>query len=202
MSEEDAMRHYPMTIGIITCLISIAGMAGADDKAEAKKHFKNGTALQKAEDFEAAVAEYERSVDYYASESNLYNLANCYRALRRTEDANKTFERILKEFGDELEQATREDIETQIKALKAERPKLMISTVPEGASVKVDGEDVGVTPLAEPLILPPGERADRRSERAAPARPDPLLLPAGRRVRLDPFDHGRHGPAIRTHQLP
>ena len=55
----------------------------AQDKAEAEKHFKAGLTLQKADDFDAAAAAFEKSISLYATKGGLYNLANCYRALHR-----------------------------------------------------------------------------------------------------------------------
>jgi hypothetical protein len=157
VKQEDEMRPHLIPTAILAILFLIASAANADDKGEAKKHFEKGKALQKSQEVEAAAAEYERSVGYYASKNNLYNLANCYRALGRLDEALATFGRILSEFGDKLGEEMKEDIEVQIEEIKALAARLTLSTTPEGASVRVDGRDAGKSPLAEPIHLSPGE---------------------------------------------
>jgi tetratricopeptide (TPR) repeat protein len=168
------MRPHLIPTAILAALFLIASAAAADDKGEAKAHFEKGKALQKSQEVEAAAAEYERSVSYYASKNNLYNLANCYRALGRLEEALATFGRIMNEFGDKLGEEMKKDIEVQTaeiqilaaltaeaeenpsSVLEAPAAELTIISNEPGAEVKVDGEPKGITPLDAPIALKQG----------------------------------------------
>ena len=104
-----------------------------------------------------AAAEFEISVANYPNRNNLYNLANCYRALGRLDDALLSFEQILSDFDKKLDNKMKKNIGKQIADIKAEAIPLLVATEPSGAEIQVDKNAVLKNPWPKPLLLPKGE---------------------------------------------
>jgi hypothetical protein len=131
--------------------------AGPKDKRQAQKHFQAGTELMKVEDFKGALVEFEKSVALYPTKSGLFNLGNCLKALHRYGEALETFERLQREFGKKLDSEMRDALNRHLDDIRAVIARLEIRVDRAGAKVLLDGEDVGESPLAEPLVVGPGE---------------------------------------------
>jgi tetratricopeptide (TPR) repeat protein len=144
-------------IAIGACLVAVPASAAASDKARAQKHFKSGKELMKVEDFAGAVAEFEASVRLYPTKNGLFNLGNCYKAMHRYGEAKSTFERLEREFGNKLSAEMRDALKRHLKEIRAVIAELVIQVNLAGAKVHVDDEEVGESPLAETLILGPGQ---------------------------------------------
>ncbi|MDJ0762840.1 MAG: PEGA domain-containing protein [Myxococcota bacterium] len=156
------MRYYKLTLtvlslsfGLIILLVSQLSYAG--NKKEAKKHFKAGLALTEAEDYDAAAAEFERSVDIYATKNALFNLANCYKALHRYADALQTITQLEAKFGNKLDREWRKEIDTFVETIRTMTAELQVSVNVDEANVVIDGREVGQSPFKDPLILAPGD---------------------------------------------
>ncbi len=137
-------------------LFLAAGTGAADNKAEAKRHFKAGVALFKAEKFDGAAVEFEESGKLYKTKGALFNLANCYKALSRYAEALATLKLLEGEFKGTLN----EEMLGAVKQVKDEinsiTGKLGVKVNRDGAEIYVDDELVGRSPLPRPLLLGPG----------------------------------------------
>ncbi len=152
-----ARLKFFQIVGVLALVVAFIDMAHADEKKDAKKHFRAGKALMKAEDFDAAAAEFEVSVKLYATQNGYFNLANCYKALHRYGEALGALERMRRDLGDELGKATAaqaDDLEQEISSMIA---SIAVEVQQEGATVVVDDTEVGQSPLGDPIILGPGE---------------------------------------------
>ena len=147
-------------IAILIFLVAqgYGGSAMAEDnKAKAKKHFESGVDFMKTEDFDSAAAEFERSVELFPTKSGLFNLANCYKGLQRYGKALTTIRTLHREFGDVLEGDFKQGVDAFEKTLAGMVAELIVEVDRDGATVEVDGEKIGVSPLADPLLLSPGK---------------------------------------------
>ncbi len=137
-------------------LFLAAGTGAADDKAEAKKHFKAGVALFKAEKFDGAAVEFDESARLYKTKGALFNLANCYKALSRYAEALATLRLLEGEFkgalGEEMLDAVKQ-VKDEIDSITGE---LRVKVNRDGAEIYMDDELVGRSPLPGPLLLGPG----------------------------------------------
>jgi len=144
---------------VAAALLSAAVTASAASaKDEAKLHFDAGLALVDNEDYGAAAVEFETSVSLYPTKMGLYNLANCYKALRRYGDAIAAIERLESEFKGKLGNLARE-VKALQETVEGIVGRLDVRVDKDGAAILVDGEDAGQSPLAKPLILGPGDHA-------------------------------------------
>ncbi len=135
----------------------IAAPAWADDRADAEDQFRAGVALQKIEDFEAAIAAYEASLRLFPTRGALFNLANCLKAERRYAEALQAFNTLRRNHGSELDGTMRRAVDEQVAELSRLTGSLTLEVQPAGAEVYVDGQLVGQSPLAAAMTLTPGQ---------------------------------------------
>ncbi len=147
-------------IAILIFLVASAHCGSAiagDIKAEAKKHFESGLSLMRTEDFDSAVAEFEMSVEQFPTKTALFNLANCYKALHRYGKALTTIRTLNENFGDLLEGEFKLVVEEFERTVEGMVAKLSVKVDRDGATVSVDSEKVGLSPLNAPLLLALGK---------------------------------------------
>lgn len=136
----------------------------AGEKEEAKQLFDAGLKLMKVDDFAAAVANFEQSTALFPTQNSLFNLANCYQALRRYEDALGTLERLNRDFGKVLKPEIKSAAARQEAEIRSLAARLTVRVVPSDASVTVDGKVVGSGPTRGPVMLVPGEHVIEASQ--------------------------------------
>jgi hypothetical protein len=148
----------PVALAIALAVAATAATSAAEAgaKEEAQKHFKTGTELMKIEDFKGAVAEFAESVKLFPTKNGLFNYGNCLRALHRYGEALDAFDRLEQEFGDEIDKEMRKALDRQREEIRAVVAELVLRVNQTGASVTVDGREIGHSPLTEPLVLGPG----------------------------------------------
>jgi hypothetical protein len=147
--------------GASIALAAAAWLSGANataesSKVEAKQHFDAGNALVDNEDYAAATSEFELSVRIYPTKMGLFNLANCYKALNRYGDALEALARLESEFAGKLGTLSR-DVSSLKNTIEGMVGRLDVKVDKGGAAIRVDGADVGTSPLAKPLVLSPGD---------------------------------------------
>ncbi|AUX41851.1 uncharacterized protein SOCE26_032760 [Sorangium cellulosum] len=135
---------------------SLTGMAKAEHGA--------GSALFKEGDYAGALARFERAYELSREPRVLWNVAACQKNLRRYAKMLATLRRIEAESGDALSPRDRKDIAELVQAAGAFVSRLEITASEPGATVFVDDEPVGTTPLAAPVPLDIGERRVRVSK--------------------------------------
>jgi tetratricopeptide (TPR) repeat protein len=142
---------------LLALVLCVAFPAVGSEKDEAKQLFESGLKLMKIDDFAAAAANFERSTALFATQNSLFNLANCYQAMRRYGDALTTLERLDHDFGKALKPEIKSAAarrEAEIRSLVA---RLTVQVEPIDASLTVDGKDTGTGLARGPLLLAPGD---------------------------------------------
>ncbi len=155
------VRHQPSLITIVLIggilNLALAEPVHAGEKREARKHFKAGLTLLKAEDYAGAAAEFSTSVELYPTKNALFNLANCYKALHEYAKALEAMDRLVALFDKKLNRQWRQEIEGFTQELESITAKLTISVNLDGATLRLNGKELGQSPLPDSLILGPGE---------------------------------------------
>lgn len=152
-----ATRWTSVAIGLALSLAAATASAGSA-KSEAEQHFKAGNALVENEDYAAAIAEFELSVRLYPTKMGLFNLANAYKAQNRYGDALEALSRIERDFAGKLGGLAVE-VQTLKSTIEGMVGRLDVKVDRDGATIVVDGAQVGTSPLAGPLVVAPGDRA-------------------------------------------
>ncbi|XYI01660.1 PEGA domain-containing protein [Sorangium sp. So ce1128] len=135
---------------------SLTGMAKAEHGA--------GAALFKDGDYAGALARFERAYELSRDHRLLWNVALCQKNLRRYAKMLATLRRMEDEAGAALSARDKQDIAELIQATGAYVSRLEITASEPGATVFVDDEPVGTTPLAAPVPIDIGERRIRVSK--------------------------------------
>lgn len=150
-----------------------AGAQPADDeeaKAAAGKFLKAGDKLIKEGDYnrgkkreEKAVDKYSRALEAYQRAFDIYPRPQLYWLIGLAEhrlgqhlDALRHYQQLLREVPD-LNEDLRAQVQLNIEEAKQQVVTVTFKVTPDDATIAVDGEDVGTTPLEEPLYLAPGE---------------------------------------------
>ncbi len=128
------------------------GLSGA-----ALSAFERASTLFEDGDFRGARAEFERAYDLAREPRILYNVAVCDKMLRKYTRAIENLERSLREGGSRLPSEYVMRTNETVAALAPYVSKMVITSDVEGASVLVDGEPVGTTPLDGSLGIEVGE---------------------------------------------
>ena len=139
--------------------------AAAKKLAEgAAKFVKKGDKLKKRKKLDEANAEYARAIMAYEKSfemnpvaSILLAAANLHARLEHWMEAADRYKRALAETEIPLDDKARAKAEAGLGDVMMNLGLVTLNVVPEGATVTLDGAEVGVTPLAEPLVLAPGE---------------------------------------------
>jgi hypothetical protein len=147
------MPRKPFFVCLSSVVLLVATAAHADQKDAAEQRFRAGVALQKVEDWDAAVVEFEASLALYETKSALFNLANALRAAHRYAEALAALERLQRNYGDQLDAEMRQAADSLTSELKSLTATLRLEVDPPGTTLRVDGDLAGVAPLAGPLRL-------------------------------------------------
>lgn len=165
-----------LTIAILvmaTALISAAPVAAQDDEAakreaaqllgEGDKHFQRGDYYARRdrqdsalEEYQKALAKYEQAFDLYPSPKIYYPIAQAEEKLGRWREAIRHYRQLIEEAED-ISDEVRGAAINRIDEVMQHVVMLALIIEPDGATVTIDGEVVGESPISEPLILQPGE---------------------------------------------
>lgn len=131
---------------------------------EAKAEYEGGKILLTARDYEAALVKFEHAYSLSKDPRLLWNAAICQKELRRYSRMLRTIERYLSEGAAVITEQDKERAAEIIKTVQAFISPLKLTVSEEGASVFVDGEQVGTTPLRRVVLLDVGRRTVRVSK--------------------------------------
>src|SRR5262249_38659835 len=126
-------------------------------RGQASTHFRAGVRQFEGGDAAAALVEFRAAYNAMPSYEVLYNIALCERALSRYGEALADFQRYLREGGTRVPGDRRAAVADEIAQILARTAEVDVAVAGAPATVSVDGEQVGVTPLP-PLVLGPGRK--------------------------------------------
>jgi hypothetical protein len=130
----------------------------------ASKFAKKGDKLVKRKKDAEAQAEYERAIAAYDKSFELYPDARVLVTSAALEvkrgrflEAHARLERALAETEVPLDDKTRARAQAMDEEAKLRLGIVVLTIVPEGAMISIDGVEIGAAPLAKPIVLAPGE---------------------------------------------
>ncbi len=167
------MRRFVVAVSLL-----FAGAPAHADREAADIHFQAAVAAEKRGDWRTAAAEYAQAYKLAPHPSVLFNLGQVYERLAEHRRAAELFQQYL----DASSKASdREAVMLRIKGLRA-RPSQLRVGEPEGATIVIDGEPRGTTPVT--IEIPAGphtiyleQRGDRSNDQRVTAEFGELLAP-------------------------
>ena len=137
-------------------LLATAAPARAESPEQAAQRLlKEGQALLKKGDYGQAVIVLMKAQGTFPSAEIQLEIATAYEGLGSPVDAAELYERLL--AGEGLFGKNRERAQQQLEALRAKLGRLTVECRIKDAAVKVNGREVGKTPLPFPVYVEPGE---------------------------------------------
>ena len=121
----------------------------------AKDHYLRGVEFAKSRSWEAALAEFNASLALRRTSAASMNAAYCLQQLGRNAEALQLYQEVLRDFDSALIERERDSVRASIAELGLLVGHLTVSCDVAGATVLVDGETRGKTPLGD-LLLNPG----------------------------------------------
>jgi hypothetical protein len=147
------------TLLVAALLVSGVAFGQSDDasRTAARNHYQQGLTLVEQSHFEQALEEFRAAYQASPQFAVLYNIGQTCIALGRPVDAVAALEQYLGEGKLEIPPERREQVEKQLTTLKAKTAELAIVTLEPGASLELDGQELGRAPLPAPVRVTPGD---------------------------------------------
>ncbi|MFT3709419.1 MAG: PEGA domain-containing protein [Archangium sp.] len=173
---------------IISVCASSAALAANDAEKEAATRFQRGVSLFKDGDFEAALTEFKQAYRIAPFYEVLYNIGLTQRRLFQYGEAVKSLNDYLEQGGKKVTAQRREAVKKELDEIRQLTCEVTVVVTGAGeAIIKVDGVEVGKTPLKEPLLLRPGKRTIVAIRGDETATETPSLLTASKvTIKLEP----------------
>lgn len=124
----------------------------------AKDAYDSAKLLVANGDFAGALAKYKQAYDLSGAPEMLFDMALCEKNLLHYARMQALLVRYASEGGASLSASDRKAVETALAAIRNLVATLRVTANADGASVVVDGEPVGTTPLAAPVAVDLGRR--------------------------------------------
>ncbi len=121
-------------------------------------HFTRGVEFSKDHDYVAAMVEFKKAYELDPRYPVLFNIGQTSNELKDYAGALSSYERYLKDGGEEIDADRRKKVQNLIDELTRKVAAISVTTNVAGVSVIVDDVDVGVTPLASSVRMNAGRR--------------------------------------------
>ncbi|MDO9019936.1 MAG: tetratricopeptide repeat protein [Deltaproteobacteria bacterium] len=148
-------REILVTSALVLAALCQAPSASAQVN-EARVAFQAGVQSYAEQRYAEALESFRTAYRIRPHPSVLVNIANCYVALNRPQDAISTFERFLNDPTVAPTPQQRTEIETALTEARRHLATINVLVFPPGAEVYLDGDLVGTAPLRRPLQTGPG----------------------------------------------
>jgi hypothetical protein len=125
---------------------------GDATKDAARKHFKKGVELFKAEEYTKALESFLASDELFHHPKTVLNIANCYEKLFELPLAMTYYTLYLEEAGGEATEAEKKDIDAKMERMKDKVGRIEVEAGVTGELV-VDGKSIGQLPAPGPMFV-------------------------------------------------
>ncbi len=127
-------------------------------RGEARAAFSRANALFEAANYAAARVEFEQAYVRSGDARVLYNVAVCDKEMGRYARAIAELRRSLEAGGSDLPRSYVKRAQDTVETLEPFVTTLQVESSEPGATILVDGEEAGRTPVGQPLPIDVGER--------------------------------------------
>ena len=148
-------REILVTSALVLAALCQAPSAPAQVN-EARVAFQAGVQSYAEHRYAEALESFRTAYRIRPHPSVLVNIANCFVALNRPQDAISTFERFLNDPTVAPPPQQRTEIQTALAEARRHLATINVLVFPPGAEVYLDGDLVGTAPLRRPLQTGPG----------------------------------------------
>jgi hypothetical protein len=146
-----------LVVAVLLLGLGPAQAAEAESLTEtARVQFAHGVELADKGDYQGALQAFSEAYTTSPHIGVLYNIGQAQISLGRPLEATATLSRYLREGQDSVPPERRRQVEDQLKLLESFQVALELTGASANLAVSVDGQELGRTPLPEPIRLAPG----------------------------------------------
>jgi tetratricopeptide (TPR) repeat protein len=150
-----------LAAGLAWVVLALAASSPALSQAQspakdASRHFQRGVDLYSEGDVRGALVEFRRAYTLLPRATVLYNIGQAEYQLQEYAAALRTLERFLADTGPTA--AHRAEVEQTVEILRGRVGHIALTSDRAGCDVALDDMSVGITPLAEPILVSIGRR--------------------------------------------
>jgi hypothetical protein len=145
------MRACALVVLVASSALAAPG-AAAPNRKQAALHFQRGIVLYEENNFAAALTEFRAAYEAAPSFEVLFNIGLCQRRLFQYGEAVATLEAYLRQAGNKLPKDRRAAVSLELAEVRSLTAPVTVLAPGGTASVSVDGELVGFTPLQGVLV--------------------------------------------------
>ncbi len=142
---------------VAVAILTLASDARADPASDARGRFEAGVRLFRERRYADARQAFEEAHRILPNGRVLANIAACLASEGRVPESVVMYRRFLSEGGDDLPARARDEARREIARLRPSIADVAMAIEPAGAEVRIDGRTVGVSPLAWPIAVSPGQ---------------------------------------------
>jgi len=149
-----------LAVLVLASLRAAPGRAADEDPKEAARLlYTRGVELANDGRYEAALEQFNAAYAKSPHFAVLYNIGQAHVVLGHPLEAIEALTRYLRDGQEQVPLSRRQQVEAQVGLLESKLAELTVTTDRSGALVRIDGRDVGRTPLYQPLRLAAGAHA-------------------------------------------
>ncbi len=126
-------------------------------QGDAKAAYDSGELLVQNGDFKGALAKLKQAYTASQDARLLYEMAICQKELRHYAAMQSLLDQYLRDAEGSIPEATRSAVDEALAAIKNLVASVTVNSLEPDATVLLDGEVVGTTPLAAPLVVDLGK---------------------------------------------
>jgi len=141
-----------------------AASLGESLSGGAKDDYESARVLFESGDFAGALVKFQHAYDLSSDVRLLWNMAACEKNLRHYVRVLRLVDRYLHEGDTRITEAQRADAAAVVRTVRSLVSTIRVIVNEPGASVFVDDEAIGTTPLKDPVAVDLGERRVRVSK--------------------------------------
>jgi hypothetical protein len=123
-----------------------------------------GLDLAVQENWDAALVEFMASRELFPTRAALSNIPLSLRRLKRYAEAIEAYRELLQKFGPSLTPDERKKVDEALAELRTLTGEIDVESDPAGATIVIDGQQRGTTPLPEALLVNAGTHSVRVSK--------------------------------------
>ncbi|MCU0693928.1 MAG: PEGA domain-containing protein [Polyangiaceae bacterium] len=132
---------------------------------EAKAEYEAAKVLYVDGDYAGASLKFQNAYDLSKDARLLWNVIVCQKNLRHYARVLSLVRRYQAEEGESMSEQDRRDAEDLVRAVRAFVSPLLLTVNEPGATVYVDGEPIGVSPMSQPVLVDIGVRQIKVTKR-------------------------------------
>jgi hypothetical protein len=148
-----------VSLALLLAMSTASAQSGGQVRArDAGSHFDRATTFYSEGDYAAALVEFKRAYEASPAWQVLFNIGQSYFQLRDYANALAALQRFASDGGERISKDDRATLDAELPDLADRVAKVTVTSNLEGATISVDDQVIGPTPLRDPVLMSAGSR--------------------------------------------